>query len=190
MSFSVTTAATKKPLSLDEVKAHLNLTTDFTDDDELLDSMIDSTIDYIENYLRRSLLTQTITAKYDFFPHCFELERPPLQSITSIQYIDTAGDTQTYSSANYTVDTTSEPARVVEAYGTSWPTTRNIINAVTVTYVAGYTSAGNVPTQIKQAMKILIGDWYKERESFIVGVMVSKLPHTARMLLQPYRVSI
>jgi len=189
MPYKITTAATIKPVSLDEIKSHLNLEVDFTSDDELLEAMIDAAVDYAENFTRRALLTQTIEAKYDSFPNCFELERPPLASVTSIQYIDTDGATQTLSASNYTVDTTSTPGRVVEAYGETWPSTRDIINAVTVTYVAGDTSAENVPNQIKQAIKILVGDWYKDRESYIVAVSnVNELPHTAKILLRPYQV--
>lgn len=191
MPFNITTAATIKPVDLDEVKANLNLLTDFTDDDELIDGMIDAAVDYVENYIRRALLTQTITASYDSFPLCIELERPLLQSVTSISYIDGNGDSQVLSSANYTVDTVSTPSRIVPAYGLSWPSTRNIINAITVVYIAGYASANDVPKQIKQAIKILIGDWYKDRESYIVGVSsVSELPHTAKILLKPYQVAI
>jgi len=191
MPYNVTTAATIKPITLDEIKSNLNLYTDFTDDDELLDGLIAVAVDYVENFTRRALLTQTITLTCDGFPNYFEIERPILQSVTSIQYIDSDGNTQTLGSSKYTIDTSSTPGRIVEAYGESWPSTQSIINSVTVTYKAGYTSAENVPNQIKQAMKILIGDWYKDRESYIVGVSnVNELPHTAKILLMPYQVAI
>lgn len=191
MPYNITTAATIKPLSLDEVKANLNLFTDFTDDDELLDSMIDAAVDCVENFTRRSLLTQTITLTCDGFPIFFEIERPVLQSVTSIQYVDSDGNTQTLASSGYTVDTASTPGRIVEAYGETWPSTQSVINSVTVIYVAGYTSAANVPNQIKQAIKVLVSDFYKDRESYIVGVSsVSELPHTAKVLLRPYQVAL
>jgi len=191
MPYNITTAATIKPITLDEIKSNLNLYTDFTDDDELLDGLIAVAVDYVENFTRRALLTQVITLTCDGFPDYFELERPALQSVTSIQYIDSDGNTQTLDSSKYSVDTSSTPGRVVEAYGETWPSTQSIINSVTVVYVSGYTSAANVPNQIKQAIKVLVSDFYKDRESYVVGVSsVSELPHTAKVLLRPYQVVI
>jgi hypothetical protein len=46
----------------------------------------------------------------------------------------------------------------------SWPTTRDQINAVIVTFVAGYGAASAVPQYAKTAVKHLIGLWYLHRE--------------------------
>jgi len=186
MSFNITTAATIKPLSIDEVKDHLIIDNDFNDDDELIDIMIETAVNYVENHTRRALLTQTITAKYDAFAPCFELERPVLQSVTSISYIDTAGDTQVVNSSEYTVDTASTPPRIVPAYGYSWPSTRCIINAVTIVYVAGYTNKSLIPNQIRHALLLMIGDMYENRENTIAGVSIKEQTFAVEALLSPY----
>jgi len=190
MPFNITTVAAIKPLSIDEVKNHLVIENDFNDDDELIDIMIDTAVNYVENYTRRALLTQTITAKYDGFEPCFELERPILQSVISISYVDTAGDTQVVDSAEYTVDITSTPARILPSYGYSWPTTRNVVNAVTIVYVAGYTAANLVPKQIRQALLLLIGDMYENRENTVVGVAIKEQQFSVKHLLGPYVVAL
>lgn len=61
----------------------------------------------------------------------------PITSITQIQYVDTAGVTQTLDQSLYQVDLTSTTARISPSYGNYWPYTRSILNAVTVTFVAG-----------------------------------------------------
>ena len=69
----------------------------------------------------------------------------PLISVDSIKYIDPAGVQQTLLSSTYKVDTVSEPARILPAFGKSWPTTRQEINSVEVTFTAGI--APTVSTQ-------------------------------------------
>lgn len=190
MSFKITTAATIKPFSLTEIKQHLIIDDEFSDDDTYLDILIDVVTDYVENYTRRALLTQTITAYYDDFPLCIEIERPVLQSVSSISYVDGNGDTQVMDAADYTVDTASTPARIVPVYGNSWPSTRSVFNAVTIVYVAGYTSASLIPKQIKQAMLLMIGDLYENRENNVAGVSIKEQTFATKSLLMPYVVTL
>lgn len=81
--------------------------------------------------------------------------------MTSVAYVDTAGNTQTLTAnTDYTVDIYSRPARIVPAYTRTWPATRGHINDVTVTYVAGYgASFENVPQEIRQALTMLVVHW-------------------------------
>ena len=48
-------------------------------------------------------------------------------------------------SAEYTVDTACEPARLTPVFGKIWPTTLPQIGAVSVTFDAGYGAADAVP---------------------------------------------
>jgi hypothetical protein len=77
-------------------------------------------------------------AYLDYFQDCVELKNFPLIDITQIQYVDSAGDTQTLSTDVYTVDADSTPGRFYLSYNQSWPTTRSTPKAVTVSYRAGY----------------------------------------------------
>jgi hypothetical protein len=114
----------------------------------------------------------------------------PLQTLDSLKYIDTDGNLQTMTVATDTiVDNVSEPARVVPAYGTAWPATRNQINAVTLQFTCGYGAAAAVPQAIKNWMLLRIGALYENREEMIVGtrIIVADLPFVDGML-EPYRV--
>jgi len=117
------------------------------------------------------------------------LPLPPLQTVDSIKYIDTDGVQQTLSAAQYIVDTVSEPARVTPAYGVTWPSTRNQINAVEVVFTCGFGALTEVPEAIKNWMLIRIGSLYENREE--VALMnrgkLEPLPFVDG-LLDPYRV--
>lgn len=187
---SLVTAPTSEPLDIDEFKQHVNLTTDFIDDDEIMNAMIKAARLGVENTLNRALITQTWDFYWDSFPEELEIPIGPLSSVSSITYYDTDGAQQTLSSDTYTVDTNSYVGRVYLAYGQSWPSTRAIPQAVTVRCVLGYGSEGvNVPEPIRAAIKIMTADMYKDRESYITGTMVSELPKIAEMMLAPYRIT-
>ena len=166
MRFSVSSGPSVEPLSTAEAKTHLRI--DTSTEDTLVGNYIESARGAMEVMMRRAFITQTITLKLDAFPSgtTILLPRPPAQSITSVQYVDTAGATQTVSSGDYTLDTTSEPARLSPAYNVDWPDTRVQDNAVTVTYVAGYGDAAtDVPEGVRLAIRLLIGCYYEQREA-------------------------
>lgn len=155
------------PITLDEAKAHLRETS--TAQDAQITAFIEgvvSQLDGPDGALGRALCTQTWDIVIDGFPRCdaIEIPLPPLQSITSITYVDQDGATQTMPAADYIVDTASKPGVVALAYGKSWPSARAQRNAVTIRFVAGYGAAADVPAAIKDAMKLLIGDRHANRE--------------------------
>jgi uncharacterized phiE125 gp8 family phage protein len=116
--------------------------------------------EYGETFTHRAFITQTHDLKLDGFPcsdDAIRLPKAPLISITSVTYVDTNGDTQTWSNTLYTVDAPSGPkaerGRIVPNYGQVFPSTRDVINAVTVRFVAGYGAASAVPSLIKTCLK-------------------------------------
>ena len=168
-----------EPVTLSEAKSQCIVETSAYDD--LISSKIVTARHWVEGYLGRALVAQTWRTKLDRFPcGVIRLHHPPLQSVTSITYIDTSGASQTLSSAAYIVDTDSEPGRIAEAYGYTWPDTQDRINAVTITSVHGYDDTGDspyslamIPQDIKDAILVLVTDLYQNRELNIVGPSVS-----------------
>ncbi len=118
------------------------------------------------------------------------LPRPPLVSVTSIIYTDTNGDSQTMSANDYRVDADSEPGRITPAYGTYWPVARAETNSVAITYDAGYASADVIPPGNKQAMLLLIGHWFENREGVIAGSLSKELEKTVDALLWQQRIEV
>jgi uncharacterized phiE125 gp8 family phage protein len=178
MRLKLATAPASEPVTLAEAKAHLRV--DISDDDTLIDGLIASARRYFEEAARRALITQTWRLSLDGWPSGDEIElpRPPLQSVTSVIYKDQDGNATTWAAANYIVDTDSEPGRIVLAYGQSWPTgVLYPANPIQITYKAGYGDAGSsVPTQMKQAILLLIGHYYENREDTIAGTTIKAIP--------------
>lgn len=186
MSFalSLQTAPIAEPVTLVEAKAHLRIDSD--DEDTHLGALIQAAREYCEGVQHRAYLSQTWDIKLDAFPSgdCIEIPMAPLQSVTSITYIDGDGVTQTWDSANYNVLTAGLPPRIELGYGKSWPSTRAQRQAVTVRAVLGHADAGDVPHTVKHAMLLLIGHWYENRESQTVGTVTSSpLKHAVDALL-------
>lgn len=166
-----TVEPTAEPVSLAEAKLHLRV--DVEDDDLLIERLISAAREYIEEATGRALLNQTWELTLDGWPegNYIELPRAPLSSVTSIVYTDSDDTDNTFAATNYSVDTSSEPGRVVLKSGCSWPTA-SLANgqAITVTYVAGYGSLPtNVPGQLRQAVLMLTGHWYENREAVLIG---------------------
>lgn len=99
-----------------------------------------------------------------------QIPLPPLQSITSITYLDSAGVSRILAPAAYRVDAVSTPGRVTPAYGTSWPDTYPVSNAVVIRFVAGYgDAAANVPVKIRQWIMAAVGSMNENRETVMVS---------------------
>jgi len=186
LALTLFTPPDDEPVSLAEAKLHLRETG--IDQDGRIVSLIKAARQYVEVYLWRTLIETEFDWYLDCFPAEFLVPRPPLISVTSIKYVDTAGVEQTLSASLYRVDTASEPARIAPAYGEVWPSIREINNAVVVRFKAGYGDGpGDVPESIRQAMLLLIGTMYERRETDIVGAAATVIPFGAVALLAPYR---
>tara|TARA_R100000655_G_scaffold71369_1_gene109738 strand:+ start:7323 stop:7904 length:582 start_codon:yes stop_codon:yes gene_type:complete len=180
-SFKVTTPPSIEPVTVAEAKSQLRISG--SDEDTLIGNYITVARQTLEVLMRRAFITQTITLSYDTFVNDFRLPRPPAISVTSIQYVDTDGATQTLSSGNYTLDNQIEPASIVPAYNVVYPDTRSQPNAVTIVYTAGYgANTTDVPESIRLAIRLLVGSYYENREATSVE-KVNDLPLGIQMLI-------
>jgi uncharacterized phiE125 gp8 family phage protein len=180
----LSTAPTKEPVSLLEMRQHLRVDDD--DSDDYIRAITAAARQVVESYCKVSVMPTVWQYKLEYFPPRIILPVGPLLSTTGFQidYVDSAGATQTLDSAEYQVSQ-GKTGQVVPAYGKTWPSTRPQLDAVTVTFTAGWPDDENVPPAIKQATKLICGTLYENREDVIVGVMVSQLPTTIRNLLLP-----
>lgn len=187
MSLIVTGAPAEEPISISDLQTWCKSTEEAEAD--TLASLISEAREHVEGWINQSLAPQTLAARWDCFP-CWtlELERPPVTSVTSIQYVDTDGVTQTLSPSLYQVDIYSSPARITPAYGQVWPWTRPQMNAVIVSYVAGYASPDLVPGPIRRAIALLAAHLFENREAVIVGPGAIEMPLSVRDLLMPHKV--
>jgi uncharacterized phiE125 gp8 family phage protein len=125
-----------EPLHLDDAKVHCREESTAADID--ITALIAQARQLVEMWSGKQLVCATWKLYLDAFPTEIRVPFPPLREVSSISYVDSNGTTQTLASTEYTVDTNQKPARIVEAYSKSWPVTRDHVNAVTVTFIAGY----------------------------------------------------
>lgn len=167
--------ATVEPLTLAEAKAHLRYVT--ADNDAYITEMITETRRTCEDRIQRTLLQTDWLLTLDAFPCAIPLRMPPVMSVVSVQYVDVNGATQLLGGTEYQVDTESEPGWIVPAFGKTWPTTREQINSVSVTYRCGYgVSANLVPGPIRRWIKLAMGTMDVNRESELIGRSLVTVP--------------
>lgn len=191
-ALSLVTGPTTEPVTLADAKSHLRI--DTTDEDAYLSALIKAAREKLEQDMRRAFVQQIWEMFMDCFPDEITIPLPPLVSVTSVKYLDTAGTEQTLATSEYVVDAKSEPGRIALAYGKSWPSTRDTVNAVTVRFVAGYGAAGatnseqKVPDGIRHAVKFLVAHWYENREPISLELAVPKnIEMTLESLTWQYR---
>lgn len=160
---TVVTSPVEEPVTLAEMMEHLRV--DQGEEDTLIDSLIMAAREHAELISRRAFITQVLALHLDAWPDgaALSLPRPPLQSVTSVVYVDADGDTQTLAASSYQVQ--AERERIVLASGASWPTIQ-ADSIITVTYVAGYgDKPENVPARYGQAIRLLVAQWFEHREA-------------------------
>lgn len=180
MKYAVTSGPTSEPVTAEYIKTHTRI--DGTAEDDLLNEIyIPAARQYLENYTETKFFTQTVKAYMDSFPDVIELRNGPFQSIDSVEYYDEDDTLQTYASANYRTDIIGDKARIEPV--SSWPSTKDRINAVIVTFTAGYSSVDNIPAKVKGAICLIVAEMYNHRED-----RVKRLPTAAQDLIHGLKV--
>ena len=180
------TGPTSTAISLAEAKAFLRVDSDYDDDDTYITSLIDVGTQVVEEFTRRRLITQTYNIFYDEFPPYIDLQVGEVASVTHVKYYDTDNSLQTLAASNYDVDTKVRPGRIYESENGDFPNTYERPNAVEVEFIVGGT-ASDVPAPIVQAIYIIVGRYYENRQDVVTGTIASELPLMVDHLLTPYR---
>lgn len=178
-----------EPITLAEAKRHLIVDAGFTGDDDLINAYIAAARASAVEYCGMSFTNTNILQTADYWPLRYQhlrLDWGNVSSVTSVQYIDTDGTLQTWDSAKYVLNKTGRVARIVPAFGETWPTVRAGANSVRVNYVSGFgADASSVPPNIKQALLLIVGTLYEQRMD-----SVYKMPTASQYLLNPFNVRV
>ncbi len=155
------TAATSNVVTLQEAKDHLRV--DSSDDDTYISTLIVSAQRQVESYTNRCLSDTTYHFRLSAYPKGgIVLPFSPIKSITAIKYYDSDNAEQTLSSDDYYYNIYEEPCTIrweeepSEAY-------EYRVDAVSVEFVAGYTSPEVPPPGLEHAIKLLLSDMYEQR---------------------------
>jgi uncharacterized phiE125 gp8 family phage protein len=154
-----TVAPAEGVISLPEARDHLRVSE--STEDAVIQGMIDTATAYLDardGILGEALVTQTWRLAMDL-PDEVELPLGPVQSIAAIQYFDAAGETQTYSSANYRL--VGKKVELVD--GAVWPVVANRSEAFWIDFVAGYGTSGQVPATVRRTALMMVNELYDRR---------------------------
>lgn len=156
-------------------------------DDDYIEELIATAVEWGEAFQNRSWITRTITVYLDEWPDVpFYLPMPPIRSITSISYFAPDNTETTLDSSTYWL---TPDGALCLAEGKAWPTDAlRSTMGVKIVYKAGYgDTASAVPKRCKQAVLLMVGHWYENRENVIVDATANQVPDAAEMLLYQER---
>ncbi len=184
MSILLTTPPTVEPISLAEAKAHLRIS--HTDDDTYISTLIIAARRIVEIQYDLSLLQQSWSLYADQWPvdGVFAIPLSPLLSVVDLKVYGDDDVAATIDPAHYYIDKASFPARVALRRGRVFAPPGRGTNGLELKITTGFgISAASVPLEIKQALLIIIADWYANRGDTPDSV----IPVAALELLSAYK---
>jgi uncharacterized phiE125 gp8 family phage protein len=168
------TRPTSEPLTLSEVKKHLEVSSTDDSHDAQLSQMVIEAREQWERDTDSVMCYQSYRLKTDFIDDKFPLQKRPLHSITSIKYYDGNNTQQTLSTNVYQLDTARKQIRL--AYGQTLPSVIDRWDAWEVIYKCGYSADGSlVPAIAKRAMLLLIGHYFENRDMLVQDRMTNQI---------------
>ena len=181
-------APAEAPVSLGEAKAHLNV--DHDDDDTLITSLVGAAVAHLDGHagvLGRCLVNQQWRQDYRDWHWFHRLPFPDVSAVT-VKYQDADNQEQTVSSALYELIEDARGALVsFRDVFTKPGLYDDMIAPVNITLTAGFGAADDVPQALKQAILLLVGHWYENREAVNIGNITTELPMAVNALISPFR---
>lgn len=186
-----TVAPTVEPITTAQAKTHLRV--DGSTEDTYIDTLIEAARQHVESVTGRALVERTYRFDSRVWASEVVLLRPPLISVTSIKYYDTANAQQTWAASNYEVDAAG--TRVLLSTTGTFPSVYDRYDSWQLTSKHGYQATSSpldyrapIPEALKSAMKLIIGDLFENREA--TAPMKIHQNRAVDMLLAPYRTRI
>jgi uncharacterized phiE125 gp8 family phage protein len=180
------------PITFEEAALHLRLGdpagAEATMQQSLIESMLAAAVGEVQRYCDIAILTQTWGLSTPWLNSPQILPKAPLQTVVSIT--DPSGNV--VDPAGYRVTTDERlPGMIAPASG-HW-TWSQVPNSppVEIEFTAGWEAPDEVPSELVQAMLLMVGTWFMHRESaqpFTLSVIPEHAGVTA--LLDPFRVEV
>ena len=189
-NIKITEKPTANPITIQEMKGHLNLVKTETDFDSEIESFIESAVDECEGFTGLYFMKRSAQIYVDEFSMISIFYGcGPIQSIDFIEYKGKDGSWKILDPGEYSVDLISEIPRV-KITGTFPDLIDDEFNRVRFNVVLGF-SAGTeieqqnaVPGRIKQAIKLRVARHFQTRDDKMIK---GDLIHAADQLLFPFK---
>jgi uncharacterized phiE125 gp8 family phage protein len=147
-------------------------------------------LDGRDGRLGRALITQTWELAIAQWPKVVGLNVPPVQSVETVEYLDPNGAAKTLDAGKYRVRGLNSrgPATVRPVEGETWPAIADDPEAITITFKAGYgDDPSDVPEPIRQAIRLLVADWYDKREASMAIAGLASIPTGVGDIIAQFR---
>lgn len=153
-------------VSLEEVKRQCRLMDSFVLDDDYLTSLILVCSELAQTYTHRLLTPGSISAESDKYQPVVSL---PWGGVTAINQVVLDGVV----SDSYTFSHITQKLKINTSYSN-----------IQVSYDCGFIE---IPAKVKQAILFMVSTMYNNRDDYITGMTVEKMPMTSQVLLNSVR---
>jgi uncharacterized phiE125 gp8 family phage protein len=174
-------------ISLSDAKSFLRV--DHDDDDDLISLLIEAGQSHVEAITGLKLDQGAVTMTFPDWLSTSHFTTGPVQSITSISYLDRQGADETLDPDQYALRANGLKAGLRQPAGIRWPDHARDESAITIEVVSGYAD-GELPAAVRQAALLVLGDLYNFREDTIAERSITplSLPNGVSTLLANFRV--
>lgn len=213
---TLTVGPPRLPVDINVIKAQVDETDEYTDDDALLMQYARVAVEYAEKFTGRAFITRNYSLWLDEWPRtiirspatdsdwwdgvrdgaisdipvgrsALEIPRPPCQQINAVRTYDDSDVATTFGSSNYFLDNTQSPARLVLRNNSVTPDPQRAANGIEVDFTAGYGDhAYQVPDGIRTAIAMFTTFLYNHRGDCPMDVAADK--SGATILLHTWKV--
>jgi len=170
-------------ITLTEAKKQCKIELSFIEEDDLIAGYILAAISQAENYTGTNINQAKFKLTSNGFQNNYAFKRSPISAIDSVKYFDETDTEQTLDVEKFELRPLDKYQH--EIFYENFSELPNVItnksNAVTINITCGY-DADTLPKAIKQAVLLLIGTFYENRQD-----SVEALPKASTNLLRKYR---
>ena len=175
---------------LEELRKHVEI--EHNEDDAYLEGLAAAAAAHltgVDTIWQRVWVSQAWRDFRVAFCDAIPLRLDPVLSVDRLWYLAQDGSERDVPAEDYYLVRMLTGARIVLRSGHDWPNdVADRLDAVRVDYTAGYgPSRADVPAHVGQALRFLVGHWYRHREAVVIGGEPRKVPHTVDYLMMPSR---
>lgn len=173
-----------EPVTIAEARKQCELGTSTAHDDHL-ELLIQAAREQWEHDTDSCVITQVWSVTLDRFRGIeIELPKRPIAEIADVQYYDSNNVLTALDDAVFSFDAAARKLHLNSQQ--SWPDIYDRWDAVIVTFVCGVDTAAEVPAIQKQAIRLLIGHYFENRDMLMSDAMqaVRGYEHLVRRYLR------
>ena len=179
LPFKILTQTTFTAVTLAEAKSQCRLMPSFVLDDDYISALILASADASQEYLHWMVSTGTVK-QYSEAGGSLKLYGRFITAITEITAINYAGVEVTLAvDDDYTYNDVTDEVTI----------DASLYSDINITYACG-ADVSDLPGSVKQGILMMISTMYNNREDFITGLTVAKMPMTSKNLLSMSRVYV